>query len=57
MADRFKIGNPDEASATVSIDRETYRELVRLGILNTSVRSYNRGSSDYSRHLIQPWSI
>ena len=57
MADRFKIGNPDEMSATVSIDRETYRELVRLGILNTSVRSYNRGSSDYSRHLIQPWSI
>ena len=57
MADRFKIGNPDETSATVSIDRETYRELVRLGILNTSVRSYNRGSSDYSRHLIQPWSI
>lgn len=41
----------------VSIDRETYKELVRLGILNTSVRSYNRGSSDYSRHLIQPWSI
>ena len=39
------------------LDEETYRALTRLGILNTSVRAYNRGSSDYSRHLIQPWSI
>ena len=28
-----------------------------LGILDTSVRSYNRGASDYSRHIIQPWTI
>lgn len=39
------------------IDEETYKALSRLGILDTSVRSYNRGASDYSRHIIQPWSI
>lgn len=44
-------------AAPVSIDFETYKELTRLGILNTSVRAYNRGSSDYSQHIIQPWSI
>ena len=39
------------------IDDETYKALMRLGILDTSVRSYNRGASDYSQHIIQPWSI
>ena len=39
------------------LDEDTYKELIRLGVLETSVRSYNRGSSDYSRHIIQPWTI
>ena len=39
------------------LDEDTYKALMRLGILDTSVRSYNRGASDYSRHIIQPWSI
>ena len=39
------------------IDVETYNALMRLGILDTSVRAYNRGKSDYSKHIIQPWSI
>ena len=39
------------------IDAETYKALMRLGILDTSVRSYNRGASDYSQHIIQPWTI
>jgi hypothetical protein len=39
------------------IDEDTFKALKRLGILDTSVRSYNRGASDYSRHIIQPWSI
>lgn len=39
------------------IDEETYKALRKLGILDTSVRSYNRGSSDYSQHVIQPWTI
>lgn len=51
---------PDNAPDTVNsrlIDEDTYKALRRLGILDTSVRSYNRGASDYSKHLIQPWSI
>ncbi len=39
------------------INREEYKKLERVGILNTSVRGYNRGNSDYSQHVIQPWSI
>ena len=39
------------------LDDDTYKALIRLGVLETSVRSYNRGSSDYSRHIIQPWTI
>lgn len=39
------------------LDEDTYNALRRLGILDTSVRSYNRGASDYSQHIIQPWSI
>ena len=39
------------------LDEDTYKALMRLGILDTSVRAYNRGTSDYSRHIIQPWSI
>ena len=51
---------PDNAPYTVNsrlLDEDTYKALMRLGILDTSVRSYNRGASDYSRHIIQPWSI
>ena len=29
------------------INREEYKKLERVGILNTSVRGYNRGNSDY----------
>ena len=39
------------------LDEDTYKALIRLGVLETSVRSYNIGSSDYSRHIIQPWTI
>lgn len=39
------------------LDEDTYQSLMRLGLLDTSVRSYNRGASDYSRHVIQPWSV
>ena len=52
--------NPDNAPDTVNsrlLDEDTYKALMRLGILDTSVRSYNRGASDYSRHIIQPWTI
>ena len=41
------------------INDELYVELKQLGIINeeTDVRSYNVGTSDYSKHTIQPWSI
>ena len=39
------------------LGEDTYKALIRLGVLETSVRSYNIGSSDYSRHIIQPWTI
>lgn len=48
---------PQPEQTQVLIDKETYDALSRLGILDTSVRSYNRGASDYSQHIIQPWSI
>lgn len=51
---------PDNAPDTVNsrlLDEDTYKALMRLGILDTQVRSYNRGASDYSRHIIQPWTI
>jgi len=53
---------PEEAQASDTVnsrllDEDTYNAFRRLGILDTSVRSYNRGASDYSRHIIQPWTI
>jgi len=34
-----------------------YDKLDRLGIIPNDVRSENVGASDYSKHIIQPWSI
>jgi hypothetical protein len=47
----------DEPVNSRLLDEDTYKALRRLGILDTSVRSYNRGTSDYSQHIIQPWAI
>ena len=33
------------------------KELERLGLINSDCRKINEGSSDYSKHIIQPWSI
>ena len=44
----------------VQIDWDLYKKLRKLGILvreDDNTRDYNIGSSDYSKHLIQPWSI
>ena len=48
---------PTQEANSRLLDEDTYQALMRLGILDTSVRSYNRGASDYSRHIIQPWTI
>lgn len=49
------------ANPQVKIDWSLYQELKRLGIIHEhideDVRSFNVGSSDYSKHLIQPWTI
>jgi len=44
----------------VQIDWDLYKKLRKLGILvkeDDDTRDYNVGSSDYSKHLIQPWAI
>lgn len=43
---------------TVAIDATLYDRLVQLGIIDGSAtRAGNVGESNYSEHLIQPWSI
>lgn len=42
------------------INNELYAKLEHLGIINdenNNVRNHNVGNSDYSEHIIQPWSI
>ena len=46
-----------EESPQVQIDWNLYQKLKKLGIIPTEERSFNIGKSDYSRHIIQPWSI
>lgn len=44
-------------SATVEISKDLYDRLQFLGIIPNEIRSGNVGKSNYSKHLIQPWSI
>ena len=39
------------------IDDRLYERLTLIGVIPNEVRSYNIGASDYSKHLIQPWSV
>ena len=41
----------------MDIDNEIYKRLKICGLLPDEVRHRNVGASDYSKHLIQPWSI
>lgn len=45
------------SSKQETIDHDLYRRLCVLGIIPNETRAYNEGASDYSKHLIQPWSI
>ena len=57
---KFNLDNKPEPTQEANsrlLDEDTYQALRRLGILDTSVRAYNLGTSDYSRHIIQPWTI
>lgn len=50
----FYGGNvPDSASIPAGL----FIKLREIGIIDDSVRANNVGTSDYSKHLIQPWSI
>jgi len=50
-----------EANPQVKIDWSLYKELKYLGIIRDhdaiDIRSFNIGKSNYSKHLIQPWTI
>lgn len=39
------------------IEDYLYNKLKKLGIIDSEVRKNNVGNSDYSKHIIQPWSI
>lgn len=39
------------------ISEELYLKLEELGIIPNDTRSSNVGASDYSSHVIQPWTI
>ena len=39
------------------ISDKLYNQLKKLGIIDADTRSHNVGASDYSKHIIQPWSI
>ena len=44
----------------MEINDELYQKLYRLGVINDSqdnIRNNNVGDSDYSKHIIQPWSV
>lgn len=41
----------------MEISDELYNKLKYLGIIPNDTRSYNVGESNYSKHIIQPWSI
>lgn len=44
----------------MEINDELYQKLYYLGIINDNkdnIRSNNVGTSDYSTHIIQPWSV
>ena len=41
----------------MEIDNEIYKRLQIRGLLPNEVRDHNVGTSDYSAHVIQPWSI
>ena len=42
---------------TVEIPKALHDRLNYLGIIPNETRSHNVGASDYSKHVIQPWSI
>ncbi len=47
-----------EKIPVISIPKELFYKLRKIGIIDDSnTRDYNVGTSNYSNHIIQPWSI
>ena len=53
--------NTSQNNPKVNLDWNLYQRLKYLGIVHggeeNDVRSHNVGTSNYSKHVIQPWSI
>lgn len=52
-----KIAEIPMETPQAQIDWILYCKLKALGIIPSKERSYNVGNSNYSQHVIQPWSI
>ena len=44
-------------NGTIEIPIKFYERLDSLGLIPNCVRDHNVGASDYSQHIIQPWTI
>ena len=58
----FEDGVTVQNNPKVNLDWDLYQKLSYLGIIHggedsVDVRTYNIGNSNYSKHIIQPWSI
>lgn len=56
-----ELNNEPVTNPQVKIDWDLYKTLKYLGIIRDhieeDIRSFNIGKSNYSKHLIQPWTI
>ena len=48
---------PKQSEKTIPIGENLYRSFERLGLIPNEVRKGHVGQSNYSQHIIQPWSI
>ena len=48
---------PKQCEKTIPIGENLYRGFERLGLIPNEVRKGHVGQSNYSQHVIQPWSI
>ena len=47
----------ESSNPKATIDWKLYQSLKKLGIIPSEERMFNVGASNYSKHIIQPWSI
>ena len=49
--------SPKQSEKTIPISENLYRSFEHLGLIPNEVRKGHIGQSNYSQHVIQPWSI